>query len=148
MPPSNDRGVHMQTDRQAGKTFTHMMLAPPLALIIYVIAAIVIGGLVGIFNTLTTVMRPGIIGFISVAVGSLAGISAARWACDEWLPLFYPRAVFFMFLSLSVAGVAFEIAFVPFDATKINSYVQLVVSALAAYAFFWQTGRQGLTSEG
>jgi hypothetical protein len=114
------------------------MLAPPMALMIYVVVAIVIGGLVGLFNTLTTVMRPGIIGFISVVVGASAGISAARWACDEWLSLFYPRAVFFMFLALCVAGTGFELAFIPFDATKINSYAQLVVTAIAAYAAFWQ----------
>lgn len=129
----------MQTDRQAGKTFTHMMLAPPLALVSYVVAAIVVGGLLGVFNTLTTVMRPGIIGFISVIAGSLAGISAARWVCDEWLPLFYPRAVFFMFVVVCVAGLAFEIAFIPFDATKINSYVQLVVTSVAAFGTFWET---------
>jgi hypothetical protein len=127
----------MDQVKPSGRSFAHTIGSLPLAFIIYLLSFLIVGGVVGVFNFLMTVMRPGVIGFISVVTGSVAGISLAKAACDAWLPRYRPRAVFVMFAILFAIGLVMEIFFVPFDTSRINSYVQVVVTVAAAFGIFW-----------
>lgn len=116
------------------KTAAASIAAP----IICVVVSAVAGALFAVAQTLLTVMRPGIIGFFAVIIGTVAGVAASRGFCDKFLTPYHARSVFLVFVLLVIAGLFFLVAYVPMSLEQINSYVQLIVLSLMTYMVFWR----------
>jgi hypothetical protein len=116
------------------RTIAASIAAPIVCLVVSAVA----GGLFAIFQTLTTVMRPEIIGFFAVIIGSVAGVSAARGVCDKYLTPYRTGVVFVSFIVLVIIGLIFELVYIPPRMEQINSYVQLIALAVTSYIIFWR----------
>jgi hypothetical protein len=113
-------------------------VAMVLALIVYVVVAVLAGTLFYLIQTGFTVIRPGITQFFSVIIGSAIGMMAARKACDKVLRNYAGRAVFIMFAALA-AGIAFiEVVYVPMQWNQINSAAQVITAIVVSYTLFWK----------
>jgi hypothetical protein len=116
------------------RTIAASIAAPIVCLVVSVVA----GGLFAVIQTLTTVLRPGIIGFFAVIIGTVAGVAASRGLCDRYLTPYRTGVVFVSFVVLIVAGLIFQLVYVPPRMEQINSYVQLIVLAVSSYVVFWK----------
>ncbi|GAO39229.1 hypothetical protein SCH01S_28_00880 [Sphingomonas changbaiensis NBRC 104936] len=128
----------MEAQQATGAGLLKTLAACLLAPIALIVVAMLWGGVNAILMNIFTVIRPGIIGFFSVLIGTVAGMFAARIACDKWLSGYHPQVVFVVLALLGFGGLLFELFFVPFDGAKINSYVQLGLIALFSYHLFWR----------
>jgi hypothetical protein len=127
----------MEAQRATGAGLLKTVGACLIAPIILFFVALVWGGLNGIMMSIFSFAPAGVISFFSVVIGTSAGMFAARIACDKWLVDYSPQVVFFLFALLSIGALLFELLYVPFDMTKINSYVQIALIAVLSYVLFW-----------
>ena len=130
-PAANDRSM---LGTGAFRTIAASITAP----IVCVIVSAIAGGLFAVFQTITTVLLPGIIGFFAVIIGTVAGMAASRGVCDRFLTPYRTEVVFVSFVILVVSGLIFELFYVPPRLEQINSYVQLMVLAVTSYVVFWK----------
>jgi hypothetical protein len=84
-----------------------------------------------------TVLRPGIIVFLSSIVGGIAGMHMAKEVCDRLLQPYRLRPVFLVFAALVIAGSLFNVLYFPIEWHLVISFVQAVVAAVMAYHLFW-----------
>lgn len=132
-PGSDSRRLKAEP-RGVFKTIAASIAAP----IVCAVVSAVAGGIFAVIQTVTTVLRPGIIGFFAVIIGSVAGVAASKEVCDRFLSPYRAEFVFVSLVALVLAGLIFELVYVPLRIEQINSYVQLVVLAVASYAVFWK----------
>ncbi|PBB98372.1 hypothetical protein [Mesorhizobium sp. WSM3862] len=121
-----------------GSLLLQTVVAMVLALVVYLIVATIAGMIIYFTQTLLTVVRPGIIEFFAVTIGSFVGMMAARRACDTVLRSYSGKAVFLMFALLTAAALATEIFLVPMQLNQINSLGQLASGMFAAFIYFWK----------
>ena len=122
----------------SSRAIVNTVAASVAAPIVCLVVSAVSGGLFAIVQTIFTVLRPGIIGFFAVIIGTCMGMAAARMTCDRFLSPYQNGVVFVVFALLVIAGTTFMILYRPLTAEQINSYVQLVVLAFMAYVVFWR----------
>jgi hypothetical protein len=122
----------------SSRTFINTVAASVAAPIVCLIVSAIAGGLFALIQTLFTVLRPGIIGFFAVIVGTCIGVIAARTTCDKFLTPYQTGVVFVVFAVLVLAGLTLMLLYRPLTVDQINSYVQLMVLALMAYVIFWR----------
>jgi uncharacterized membrane protein HdeD (DUF308 family) len=116
------------------RTIVACLLTP----IILGVVSVVIGTLFFWFNSVTTVMRPEIIGFFSSIFGGVFGVIATHAALEKWLKPYSLHAVFMVFCVIIGGGVIFEIFYVPKAWTQISSFAQLLAIAVTSYQSFWE----------
>lgn len=123
------------------KTIAAMILALVVyTLVVYfVVVAVTVsaGALLAAVDWSAAIARPSIIQLIAVVPGAVAGMWAARLACDMALDAYLPRAVFYMFAVVLVATAIAKMAHTHLHAQSIIMLAQLFASAIAGYAFFW-----------
>lgn len=88
-----------------------------------------------------------LIRFIGAVLGSVAGMWAARQACDMAFDAYQPRAVFWMFVVVLIAA-AMSRAPGSLDASLLVLGVQYLVALLAAFYYFWNSRSPITTTTG
>jgi hypothetical protein len=119
------------------KTMAKTVGACVIAPLIYVIGATIVGTLFALIQDFLTVLRPGIIVFLSSIVGGIAGMHMAKEVCDRLLQPYRLRPVFLVFAALVIAGSLFNVLYFPIEWHLVISFVQAVVAAVMAYHLFW-----------
>jgi hypothetical protein len=120
-------------DQSSGTFILQTVVAIVLAILVFAVVSTLAAGILYITERVLTVMRPGIIAFFALIVGSWVGMQLARVACDAVLRGYSERSVFVTFAVLVAAGLAFEFIFVPMRLEQINSYAQLITAGIAAF---------------
>ncbi|TRC91141.1 hypothetical protein FJV80_04260 [Mesorhizobium sp. WSM4310] len=133
------RGVEMEAIQTSkGSLLLQTLVAMVLAFVVYMVVATVAGMAIYFVQTLLTVVRPGIIAFFAMVIGSVIGMTAARKACDTVLRGYSGKAVFIMFAALAAAALAAELFLVPMQLNQINSLGQLAAGIITAFVYFWK----------
>lgn len=116
------------------KTIAACIIAPVTA----VVCAVIVGMIWFWMNSLVTVIRVEIIGFVASIIGAVAGMYAARGICDKFLDGYIPQAVFLVFLAIFLFLAYIYIFFYPFEWDRAGSYAQVAVMGFFSYVLFWK----------
>ena len=127
----------MEANQASGTDLLRTIGACILAPIATLIGAALAGGLWFLLNFAFTVIRPEVLGFIAAIIGGVAGMYAARFACDSWLKGYIPQAVFFVYAIFLSIMLYLYLFVIPFEWNKLASYAQLIVIGFLSYRFFW-----------
>lgn len=128
----------METNQANGVDLLKTVGACFLAPIVWLIGAMLGGGIYAIVNSIFTVIRPGIIQFFAVIIGTWVGMYAARVACDSWLKGYHAQTVFFIFAVLCIGAGYFEFIVLPLDLSRFSSYAQVIMMGISSYMLFWK----------
>ncbi|PBB36765.1 hypothetical protein [Mesorhizobium sp. WSM3868] len=91
-----------QTNNSKGSLLLQTLVAMVLAFVVYMVVATIACMVIYFSQTLLTVVRPGIIAFFAMVIGSVIGMIAARKACDTVLRGYSGKVVFVMFAGLGL----------------------------------------------
>lgn len=127
-----------QRTKTTGTLIMQTIVAAILALVVYFIVSTLAAMAIYYLQVLFTIIRPGILMFMAVVIGSFVGMNAARWSCDAILRDYSGRAVFVFFALLAVVLAFGEVMFVPRSWNQLNSAGQLVSALVASYWLFWR----------
>ena len=122
------------------------VFAVALAFIIVVIASFVVPSIIYILCNLLRIPSNIPVSVIAVVAGAVVGVYAYRLICDKALKGYFCRAVFFVFIAIVIAAIAFELLFVPVRLEEIISYAQIAGVGGAAYIAFGRAGAEGTLS--
>lgn len=123
-----------------------------LALVVYVVASYVVmlalTLAVGLFASVAEWLlgdpNAPLIRFIGAVLGSVAGMWAARQACDLAFDAYQPRPVFWMFVVVLLAAAGSRVSG-NLDAAQFVHGVQYLAALLTAFYYFW-TMRSPITT--
>ncbi|AWC22014.1 hypothetical protein WHT83_01525 [Aminobacter sp. P9b] len=82
-------------------------------------------------------VRPNVIQLVGSVLGAVAGIWAARLACDLTFDAYRPRAVFWMFVVVLTMTTVSRFS-LPFTTTQAILGAQYVIALTAALHYFWR----------
>lgn len=109
-----------------------------VAVVVLTVVSGVVGLLASFFYSIFTVIRPGIIEFFALIIGSIAGVAAARASCDAIFKVYSPKTVFVVIAAICAAGLAFELLGLPFGWARVNPIAQLVAVSWFSFLAFWR----------
>ena len=124
--------------KSVGRTLWQTACAMIVAVVAWLVVAVVVGFLLSLWNKLTTITRPEIIDFFSAVIAAAVGMAAARAACDKVFDSYARRAIFVLFAGLSILMVVVELALLAEPNAPITVTAQGIVIIIAAYVLFWQ----------
>lgn len=120
-----------------GTSFWQTVLAMVLAPVVWTIAAFVVGFIIALTQRLFTVIRPEIIDFFAAIMAGIAGVIAARAACDKLFENYVRKCIFILFTLLILLFSAVEIFMVPAHWGMITVFAQFIAVIITAYMVFW-----------
>jgi len=126
-----------------------------LALVVYAVASYVVmlavtlavGVLASVAQWLLGDPNAPLIRLIGAVLGSVAGMWAARQACDMAFDAYQPRPVFWMFVVVLLAAAGSRVSG-NLDIAQLVLGAQYLAALLAAFFYFWTTRSPITTTTG